>query len=175
MLALKAGPAALCGASPRQARLLAPARSSSPSLLRRPPAPPAAAAARRHPRRLLARASSSTTGGSVQKVTGEELEKLLADGDVRKVPVIIDLFATWCGPCLLLAEELEKVAKELGPEGVRIFKVDVDAEQELASQLQVQALPTIIMIGKDPAKPALRAEGLLTAKKIVEIVKTELQ
>lgn len=57
---------------------------------------------------------------------------------MRKVPVIIDLFATWCGPCLLLAEELEKVAKELGPEGVRIFKVDVDAEQELASQLQVR-------------------------------------
>jgi len=70
-------------------------------------------------------------------VTGEELEKLLADGEVRKVPVIIDLFATWCGPCLLLAEELDKVAKELGPEGVRIFKVDVDVEQALASQLQV--------------------------------------
>lgn len=171
MLALKAGPAALCAPS---RRALAPARNSSlASSTRRPPAAPPLA--RRHARRPVAIPRASASAAGPQKVTGEELEALLADGDVRKVPVIIDLFATWCGPCLLLSEELEKVAKELGPEGVRIFKVDVDAEQALASQLQVQALPTIIMIGKDPTKPALRAEGLLTAKKIVEIVKTELQ
>ena len=105
---------------------------------RAPPSPAAAAAPALITNRAALPPFPKTTKPQPQKVTGEELEKLLADGDVRKVPVIVDLFATWCGPCLLLAEELEKVAAELGPEGVRIFKVDVDAEQELASQLQVR-------------------------------------
>lgn len=91
----------------------------------------------------------------------------------RECPIIIDFFATWCGPCVLLAAELEKVAEELG-DTVRIVKVDTDQEQALASQLQIQGLPTVVFVGMDNSKPALRTEGLLGAEVIKNIIEQEL-
>ena len=49
--------------------------------------------------------------------------------------MVIDFYATWCGPCLLMSKELEKVAGELG-EAVRIVKLDVDANPDIASQVR---------------------------------------
>jgi len=48
--------------------------------------------------------------------------------------MVIDFYATWCGPCLLMAKELEKVAAEMG-KAVRIVKLDVDANPDIASQV----------------------------------------
>lgn len=86
---------------------------------------------------------------------------------------MVDFFATWCGPCLLLAKELEAVAADLG-DAVRIVKVDVDANDELAGSLAIQGLPTLVFVGLDPAKPALRTEGLLPAATIKDIIQTQL-
>ncbi|KAK3232748.1 hypothetical protein CYMTET_56918 [Cymbomonas tetramitiformis] len=113
---------------------------------------------------------SVTSEGLVQQLTAEELEVAIAE---REVPIIIDFFATWCGPCVLLAAELEKVAEELG-DTVRIVKVDTDQEQALASQLQIQGLPTVVFVGMDNSKPALRTEGLLGAEVIKNIIEQEL-
>ena len=52
----------------------------------------------------------------------------------RDRPMVIDFYATWCGPCLLMAKELEKVAAEMG-KAVRIVKLDVDANPDIASQV----------------------------------------
>jgi thioredoxin-like negative regulator of GroEL len=49
--------------------------------------------------------------------------------------MVIDFYATWCGPCLLMAKELEKVAAEMGG-AVRIVKLDVDANPDIASQVR---------------------------------------
>ncbi|DBB04354.1 hypothetical protein WJX77_004401 [Trebouxia sp. C0004] len=108
--------------------------------------------------------------GAVQQVSQEQLEKELAD---RQVPLIIDFYATWCGPCVLLAKELEEVAAELGDK-VKVLKIDTDQNPELSSQLQIQGLPTMVFVGMDPSKPALRTEGLLAAKAIKDIVENEL-
>ncbi|DBA78117.1 TPA: hypothetical protein ACH3X2_008090 [Trebouxia sp. C0005] len=108
--------------------------------------------------------------GAVQQVSQEQLEKELAD---RQVPLIIDFYATWCGPCVLLAKELEEVAAELGDK-VKVLKIDTDQNPELSSQLQIQGLPTMVFVGMDPSKPALRTEGLLAAKAIKDIVQNEL-
>jgi thiol-disulfide isomerase/thioredoxin len=51
--------------------------------------------------------------------------------------MVIDFYATWCGPCLLMAKELEKVAAELG-DAVRIVKLDVDANPDIASQVSTR-------------------------------------
>lgn len=69
----------------------------------------------------------------VEKLTAEELE--IAIGE-RDRPLIVDFYATWCGPCVLMARELEKVAKAMGDK-VRIVKVDTDENPQLSSQLKV--------------------------------------
>lgn len=73
----------------------------------------------------------------------------------------------------MLASELEKVKEELG-DSVRIVKVDTDKEEELSSQLQIQGLPTLVFVGTDKTKPALRTEGMLPAEMVKNIIANEL-
>ena len=75
---------------------------------------------------------------------------------------------------MVLAKELEEVTVELGDK-VRILKVDCDEEEDLAAQLQIRGLPTLIFISPDKTKPALRTEGMLPAEQIKEIIENELQ
>jgi thioredoxin-like negative regulator of GroEL len=67
-----------------------------------------------------------------------------------------------------------QVAEQL-QDRVRILKVDCDKNEDLSNSLQIQGLPTLIFIGTDASKPALRTEGLLPASVIVEIVEKELE
>ena len=57
-------------------------------------------------------------------------------------PVLVDFFATWCGPCKMMQPILEQVSQQLGDQ-VRIVKIDVDRNQQLATQLQVSSVPTL--------------------------------
>ena len=62
-------------------------------------------------------------------------------------PTVIDFFATWCGPCRMVTPILEDLKSELG-ENVRVYKIDVDQNPNLAAQYNVRSIPTI-MIFKD--------------------------
>lgn len=65
-----------------------------------------------------------------------------------KMPVIIDFYATWCGPCRSLAPLIEKLADEF--EGrVKVLKVDVDKNVALAEAARIQSIPTLFFISKD--------------------------
>ena len=65
-----------------------------------------------------------------------------------KTPVIIDFYATWCGPCQALAPMLKRLADEY--EGrVIVLKVDVDKNQELAMAARIMSIPTLFFITKD--------------------------
>jgi len=105
--------------------------------------------------------------GRAIKVNGEELEAEIANRDRH---LIVDFYATWCGPCVLLAQELEKAAEQLGDE-VKVLKIDVDENPQLSSALKIEGLPTIVFIPKAGDKPALRTEGLYPADQLVQIVK----
>ncbi|CAI7898998.1 unnamed protein product [Closterium sp. NIES-53] len=116
--------------------------------------------------------SSSQSAFSVQcnlvrKVNGKELDALLS-GD-RPLPMVIDFYATWCGPCILLAQELEQLAVEYHGE-VLFLKVDTDEEYELANQLEIRGLPTVVFVSKDKSKLAVRTEGLLPIASIKQLI-----
>lgn len=74
--------------------------------------------------------------GSVATFTADVIEASM------KAPVIVDFWATWCGPCKQLGPALEKVVREARG-AVRMVKIDVDKNQELAAQLRIQSVPTV--------------------------------
>jgi thioredoxin 1 len=62
-------------------------------------------------------------------------------------PVLVDFYATWCGPCKTMSPIVEMVGKELAGQ-VRVLKIDVDKNQALASLHHIQAVPTFIIFKK---------------------------
>ena len=58
------------------------------------------------------------------------------------VPVIVDFWAPWCGPCKTLTPLLERLVRQAGGR-VRLVKIDIDQNQELAAQLRIQSVPTV--------------------------------
>lgn len=60
----------------------------------------------------------------------------------QSVPVIVDFWATWCGPCKQLGPTIEKLVREAGGK-VRLVKVDIDKNQQLAQQLRIQSIPMV--------------------------------
>lgn len=76
------------------------------------------------------------------------LEHLKGYDYTGKTPVVIDFYATWCGPCRNLAPSIERLAFEY--EGrVKVLKVDVDKNQALAEAARIMSIPTLFFIDLD--------------------------
>ena len=86
-----------------------------------------------------------------------------------QVPVVVDFWAAWCGPCRAMAPEFEKAAQMLEPHA-RFLKVDTDQEQEAAMQHQIRSIPTLIVFkgGKEVA----RTSGARSASQLAQWVKS---
>ncbi|SEP82664.1 thioredoxin [Flavobacterium urocaniciphilum] len=86
-------------------------------------------------------------------------------------PVLIDFFATWCGPCQVLAPILVEAKESLG-DTVAIIKVDVDKNQEVAAQFQVRGVPTMILFQN--GKMLWRQSGVVSSNELVSIIKQKV-
>ena len=82
-------------------------------------------------------------------------------------PVLIDFFATWCGPCQMLGPILKQVKDSLG-ERISIIKIDVDKNQEIASVYQVRGVPTMILFQK--GQQLWRQSGVLSKEEIIQVI-----
>ena len=71
------------------------------------------------------------------------------------IPVLVDFWAPWCGPCKMMAPVFEQAASQLSPE-IRLVKVNTEAEQSLAAQYQIRSIPTLAIFknGKEVARTA---------------------
>ena len=77
----------------------------------------------------------------IKHSTDSEFQADVLDSDI---PVVVDFWATWCGPCRAMAPHLDAIASELDGK-VRIIKVDVDHNQKVAITYGIQSLPTLLV------------------------------
>jgi thioredoxin 1 len=84
------------------------------------------------------------------------------------IPVLVDFSAEWCGPCKMLAPILKEVKGRMG-ESVKIVKIDVDANPQLAQELQIRGVPTMIIYQKGQVK--WRQSGVMTADQLQGVLK----
>ena len=89
------------------------------------------------------------------------------DNTVEKGLVLVDFWASWCGPCMMLGPVVEQLAEELDGK-VTVCKVNVDEEQELAVKFGVMSIPTLVLF-KDGAE-VTRSVGVVPKAKLLEMI-----
>lgn len=87
-------------------------------------------------------------------------------------PVLVDFYATWCGPCQIMSKIIEEVSLQMHGE-IQIVKIDGDRYNHLAAQHGVQAYPTLILY--KGGRMAFRAEGVMAAPQLMQQLRQALQ
>lgn len=84
-------------------------------------------------------------------------------------PVLVDFFATWCGPCKMMHPTIEALGKELQGKA-RILKVDIDKNEALANQYRIQSVPTLIIFKQGEVK--WRQSGVMDKESLLQEVQS---
>lgn len=101
----------------------------------------------------------------LQEVTKENFEDVIRGATQT---VLVDFWAPWCGPCRMITPELEAAAAELG-EDVKVVKVNVDSEPELAEAFGIQSIPNLILFRN--GEPVRQMIGFVGRNELVKAVR----
>ena len=99
---------------------------------------------------------------SVVTVTNENFEQEVL---MSKKPVLVDFWASWCGPCRMLSPIIEEIAQE--QKNKKVCKINVDEQPELSKKFDVMSIPTLIVFKN--GKVAKRASGARPKQSVVEL------
>lgn len=94
----------------------------------------------------------------------DEFSQIINENDI----IVVDFFATWCGPCKMLAPVIENVEKVLS--NVKFIKVDIDQFNDLASEYRIQSVPTLIFIKNKEI--VAKSVGYLDEDALIEKIKS---
>ncbi|QKV18687.1 thioredoxin TrxC [Oricola thermophila] len=106
--------------------------------------------------------------GHPADASGAMLDKQVARSSV---PVVVDVWAPWCGPCRMMAPAFEQAAKELEPQ-VRFLKLNSDEEQQAAARLGIRGIPTMILYSG--GREIARQSGAMMAPQITAWIRQHL-
>ena len=105
---------------------------------------------------------------TVVEATDDDFQKEVLDSDI---PVLVDFWAPWCGPCKMLAPTLEEISRENNGK-IKIVKINIDENQEMAGKFGIRSIPTMMIFNKGELKNQI--VGSLPKEQIEKIILEEI-